>query len=389
MQINNQLDGGQGFANQAAAAAVAGLSKFARLRLLLVGDSRGARNVPTPGFGYQAFFNVANSVIGNVFDVIPRDASNGTFAVSGASPSSLLSGTPSVVDQAVATSADYALVFAGINAFPLTSHDAAAVAADLVTIWSRLIASGKTVIACTEPPNDTYPLDVAALNKLIRKYAATTKNLILCDWANELYDASANTMRADSFIDDRHFSGLGDYLLGVRLATQLQKIQFGSNPFLPSIASDALTPNPMMSGTGLATSLIQWGSGSAVETTTARSTQLGQWQKIVVTSNAATPRFYAFSVALAAGTKVRATCDIKATVAGWGFASVKLYVFKGDYSGGLCFAGDDINGAQPAYDRTLVTDPVLTVGTSAMAVLEVIGNGTVEFGRLALVADPN
>lgn len=121
--------------------------------------------------------------------------------------------------QALASDADTAFVHCGTNDFS-DGTSSAAVAAEILRIWTELRAGGIRPIGSTILPvvgNATKSTWIAATNALIRANAAAN-GIDLCDWTNEIDTGTDTGVSTTTFVPDNVHPGhagaarLGRYL---------------------------------------------------------------------------------------------------------------------------------------------------------------------------------
>lgn len=189
----------------------------------------------------------------------------------------------------------------------------------LTSIYGKLLTAGIVPIATTvlpaEQANTQQMYDLwVQLNAWIREYAATTPGIVLCDWAAAYADTSGYWPLPSRAVDGTHPSFEGATVLGEALAGVLEPLLPGT-PSLVSVAAEAISANPFMTGAGtVADSFAQ----ATISGTTPTYSLLpradgppGNWQQIQLTATGQQWLYQNISTGYAVGDTVYVECEFE------------------------------------------------------------------------------
>jgi hypothetical protein len=398
-------------AERAAAGVSAGSGTYAKIPspagVAFVGDSivnnsgtfDGSSN-PSPRYECRAWMEWARAINGASWERVGPSDKYG-WATGGYTTDQIIAA--GYHTSAASSSATIVAVLAGTN--DLAAQTAAYVLTNLQALWAPSLAAGKTVIACTLLPRSDQIVKVDAVNLLIRRACATTKNLVLCDMYGAMVDPSTGAPLTTRSDDGVHPNLAGAGAMGVVFAQVMASlVPAGSPPDVRIEASaDAITRNPFGLGnaSGLPTnwSKFNLGSGSAVATKVARTDAGGEWTNLVVTSAAPNADGIQLQVAQpsqkwAIGDTLRAVAELDIT-AGFDLRGLMLYAYGNAATAQAYWGyrsssdGTALTAGAPVSGRLWLVTPVWTVpgtATGSMTVnLQVYGPGTIRVGRMGIV----
>lgn len=365
----------------AAKAATVDVPTLARRRnkVALLGDSITRQNsdltsATSPFYGGDGYFTWANILLRQRLDIVTASATQGEFGAGGLTTAVLISGGH--VASAAAADADWCIVHAGTNDVG-AGVSAATIAANLLTIWNTLIATGKTVVATTILPrnNSDSAANVQILrdaNRLIRANAAATRGVVLCDWYGALLDASTGLANLDYLSDGVHPDAVGASRMGKVLADVLSPLV----PAREDLAQDNTDTKDLLSGSlftgtggavggapasgSVATGWTVYAQGSptsVVCSKVARSDLFaGEWQQVVITAVAQNTdgcsieaQNTAAGTDFVAGDTVYGTVEFETDAATWNGRMILLQVVA--FNG----LGNASDGYLTSVERTALT----------------------------------
>jgi hypothetical protein len=326
---------------------------------------------------------------------------------------------------------DLKTLVVGDSAATVTAR-ANAIFATRKATWNLIIANGRVPIAMTNFPTRTgytgwninWNNCVLRINKLIREYCLSNRNIILCDAHKVLVDPTdvSGQYLAAVTSDGLHLNGNGAYLVGLELYNTL--VAAGLNPRSPKCLPDSalesytlsnvslqLNDNPL--GTGTAGTVTAPATGTAITgwtltatgttpatvagSTPARSDGFGNDQQIIITPTAntdgATLTGTNYTGKVNAGDILQGMCEITIS----GAAALKNVEFQlNTVSGGksgLIASGRAVNNTLNQGDKTytIITPAVMMppAGSNVQPVIKFVFSGaqaacTVKIGRCAI-----
>ena len=384
-------------------------STYARtttMGVVTLGDSRMARDgsvtAPLPGEtavynSDRGIFTWANTILRKRF----------THLVNGGMGGDTVAQMLARVDALLANyHPGWVVGFGHINSVS-ANLTAAAIIADLTTIFDKIAASGARVVWGTDWPavSSTTPQRAVlyAVNEWLRGQTATRRGFSLVDYQSVLVDPTTGNPLAAYQTDGLHQESAGALVLGQQLATVLGALTARSDRLIASNDDPTnLITNGMLTGNSSGTA-SGWGSSNATlvgtRTKVARTDGFpGEWQQNAV---AGASGWYFFrwqldiGATLAVGDVIRFECEFETDAADW--AAKKFYAqisAQGSFAGGTVVQSADhlhMTGAALSLDRInsgIFRTPPFTVPTEATRVQAGVliegGAGTFRVARARL-----
>jgi lysophospholipase L1-like esterase len=280
-------------------------------RWALVGDSRLFPSQPISS-SFRSVWNMVQAILGYRFNLVAN------AAVAGYTTSDMLA---TLDEQVLSTSPSHVIVFGGTNNIAIGGAAGATQALEDLTgangIYSKILATGATVVACLEyPASAVYTTAekreaLHILNSGIIEYARYTTDVIVVDFFDRVINtASATGDNITSLLHDGvHLSASGSIYCAYELAAAIQYTYPQARKFSTSLTDIVsatflkgnIVANGAMSGTGgsnagtgmsgvVATSWahqLESGTATSVASKVNRTDgYTGEWQRLTVSAGA-------------------------------------------------------------------------------------------------------